>query len=147
MANMEVKIIKLKENAVIPTKGSEKSAGYDLYACIEESMFIKPHETVMVGTGLSMELPDGTFGAIFARSGIATKRGLSPANKVGVCDSDYRGEYIVALHNHTDKTQWVDPGERIAQLIMMPYLDIYFNEVCELDETERGCGGFGSTSK
>lgn len=147
MANMEVKIIKLKENAVISTKGSEKSAGYDLYACIEESMFIKPHETVMVGTGLSMELPDGTFGAIFARSGIATKRGLSPANKVGVCDSDYRGEYIVALHNHTDKTQWVDPGERIAQLIMMPYLDIYFNEVCELDDTERGGGGFGSTSK
>lgn len=145
MANMEVKIIKLKENAVIPTKGSEKSAGYDLYACIEESMFIKPHETVKVGTGLSMELPDGTFGAIFARSGIATKRGLSPANKVGVCDSDYRGEYIVALHNHSDKTQWVDPGERIAQLIVMPYIDIEFYEVDKLDDTKRGIDGFGST--
>lgn len=142
---IEVKIKKLKENAILPTKGSEKSAGYDLHACIDKSIFIKPHETMKIGTGLSIELPDGTFGAIFSRSGIATKRGLAPANKVGVCDSDYRGEYIVALHNHTDKTQWVDPGERIAQLIVMPYLDVYFNEAYELDDTKRGGGGFGST--
>lgn len=142
---MEVKIKKLNGNAVIPTRGSEKSAGYDLYACIEKSMFIKPHETVMIGTGLSMELPDNTFGAIFARSGIATKRGLAPANKVGICDSDYRGEYIVALHNHSDKTQWVDPEERIAQLIVLPYINVNFIEMDKLDDTERGIGGFGST--
>ncbi len=142
---MEVKIKKLNENAVIPTRGSEKSAGYDLYACIEKSIFIKPHQTVTIGTGISMELPDNTFGAILARSGFATKRGLSPANKVGVCDSDYRGEYIVALYNHSDRTQWVDPGERIAQLVVMPYINIKFYEVDELDYTERGSGGFGST--
>lgn len=143
---MEVKIKKLNENAIIPTKGSEKSAGYDLYACIDKSVFIKPHETVKIGTGLAMELPDNTFGAIFARSGISSKRGLAPANKVGVCDSDYRGEYIVALHNHSEKTQWVDPGERIAQLIVMPYINIDIKETNELSNTERGSGGFGSTN-
>lgn len=144
---MEVKIKKLKENAVIPTKGSEKSAGYDLYACIDKPVFINSHETVMIGTGLSMELPEMTFGAIFPRSGTASKRGLAPANKVGVCDSDYRGEYIIALHNHSNKTQWVAPGERIAQLIVMPYINIDFDEVNMLENTERGNGGFGSTGK
>lgn len=142
---MEVKIKKLNGNAVIPTRGSEKSAGYDLYACMENSVFVKPHETVVIGTGLSMELPDNTFGAIFARSSFASERGLAPANKVGICDSDYRGEYKIAIHNHSDRTQWVDPGERIAQLIVIPYFDVDFYEVDKLGDTERGAGGFGST--
>lgn len=144
---MEVKIKKLKENAVIPTKGSEKSAGYDLYACIDRPILISPHTTVMIGTGLSMELPDSTFGAIFARSGISTKKGLTPANKVGVCDSDYRGEYIVALHNHSAKSQWVNPGERIAQLIFLPYINVSLIENDALSDTERASGGFGSTGE
>ena len=144
---MEVKIKKLKENAVIPTKGSEKSAGYDLYACIDIPILISPHTTVMIGTGLSMELPDNTFGAIFARSGISTKKGLTPANKVGVCDSDYRGEYIVALHNHSAKSQWVNPGERIAQLIFLPYINVSLIENDTLSDTERASGGFGSTGE
>lgn len=147
MGKMEVKIKKLNENAKMPTKGSEMAAGYDLYACIDKAVLIDPHNTATIGTGLSLELPDGMFGAIFPRSGIATKRGLAPANKVGACDRDYRGEYKVALHNHSDKTQWVNPGERIAQLIIMPCIDVWFNEVDELSETERGMGGFGSTGK
>lgn len=144
---MEVKIKRIYGNAKIPTKGSTMAAGYDLYACMDKAIFIKPHATEVIGTGLSMELPYGTFGAIFPRSGIATKRGLAPANKVGVCDQDYRGEYKVALHNHSDRTQWVNPGERIAQLIIMPYLDANFIEVSGLPETERGIGGFGSTGE
>lgn len=144
---MEIKIKKLKENAIVPTRGSEKSAGYDLYACIENPILIRPHETVMIGTGLSMELPDRTFGAIFPRSGISAKRGLAPANKVGVCDADYRGEYMIAIHNHSNVTQWVNPGERIAQLIIMSYIDITFNDVDKLSDTERGGGGFGSTGR
>lgn len=147
MANMKVKIKKLRCNAIIPTKGSEKSAGYDLYACMNEPVFINPHETKMISTGLLMELPDGTFGAIVARSGIATKRGLAPANKIGICDSDYRGEYMVALHNHSNTTQWVNPDERIAQLIVMPYVNVTFEEADKLTETERGDGGFGSTGE
>lgn len=144
---MEVKIKKLKINAIIPTKGSEKSAGFDLYACIDQPICIKSNETVMIGTGLAMELPYHTFGAIFARSGIATKRGLAPANKVGVCDSDYRGEYMVPIHNHSGKDQFVKPGERIAQLIIIPYIDAEFKEVIKLEGTERCDGGFGSTGK
>jgi dUTP pyrophosphatase len=144
---MKIKVKRLKESAMLPTRGSENAAGHDLYACIDKPIFVKPNETVMVGTGISMELPDGTFGAIFPRSGISAKRGLAPANKVGVCDSDYRGEYTVALHNHSDKTQWVNPGERIAQLIVMPYIDVNFNEVEKLSVTKRGDAGFGSTGK
>jgi dUTP pyrophosphatase len=140
-----VKIQKLRENAVIPTRGSEKAAGYDLYAAIPEDAYILPHTTMKIKTGLAMELPDNTFGAIFARSGLATKQGLRPANCVGVCDSDYRGEYMVALHNDTDTVQVVVPGEKIAQLILLPFLPIEFNMVDELSETERGEGGFGST--
>lgn len=140
-----VKIQKLRENAVIPTRGSEKAAGYDLYAAILEDVYILPHTTMKIKTGLAMELPDNTFGAIFARSGLATKQGLRPANCVGVCDSDYRGEYMVALHNDTDTVQVVVPGEKIAQLILLPFLPIEFNMVDELSETERGEGGFGST--
>ncbi len=144
---MNIKIKKLKENAIIPTRGSKQAAGYDLYACIDKPISIKPHETVRISTGLSIELPEGTFGAVVARSGIATKRGLAPANKIGICDSDYRGEYIVALHNHSDQTQCVEPNERIAQLIVMPFIPVKFEFVDELSYTERGDGGFGSTGK
>lgn len=144
---MNIKIKKLNENAIIPTRGSNQAAGYDLYACTKTSMLIMPHQTVKVGTGLAMELPDGYFGAIFARSGLATKQGLRPSNCVGCCDSDYRGEYIVALHNDTDIPQTINPMERIAQLVVMPYLPVEFDEVDELNETERGVGGFGSTGK
>ena len=140
-----VKIQKLREDAVIPTRGSEKAAGYDLYAAIPEDIYILPYTTRKIKTGLAMELPDNTFGAIFARSGLATKQGLRPANCVGVCDSDYRGEYMVALHNDTDTVQVVVPGEKIAQLILLPFLPIEFNMVDELSETERGEDGFGST--
>lgn len=142
---MEVKIKKLNENAKLPTRGSAFAAGFDLYACIDETYTIAPHSTVKIGTGLAMELPDNTFGAIFARSGLATKKGLRPANCTGVCDSDYRGEYIVALHNDTDEFMTVEPNERIAQMILMPYIPMEFKEVEELNDSDRGTGGFGST--
>lgn len=141
-----VKIKRLNEMAIIPTRGSKEAAGYDLYAAIPESIHVNPHETVKVGTGLAFELPKGTFGAIFPRSGYATKFGLRPANCVGVCDSDYRGEYIVAIHNDSDFIQAINPGERIAQLILMPYITMIMIED-NLSETERGDGGFGSTGK
>ena len=140
-----VKIQKLRENAVIPTRGSEKAAGYDLYAAIPEDVYILPHTTMKIKTGLAMELPDNTFGAIFARSGLATKKGLRPANCVGVVDADYRGEVIVALHNDTDEMMLIEPGERVAQLVVMEFDPIVFNIVNELAGTERGDGGFGST--
>lgn len=143
----KVRIKKLKPSAVIPTHGSEYSAGYDLHACIDESVIIKPYSTEKIGTGLAMELPNGYFGAIFARSGLATKQGLRPSNCVGVCDSDYRGEYIVALHNDSDEERIVEPNDKIAQLILMEYTIIDFQEVQELSETNRGDGGFGSTGK
>ena len=142
-----INVVKLKKDAVIPTRGSDKAAGYDLYACTKEPVIIHPHKTVKIGTGLAMELPNGYFGAIYARSGLATKQGLRPANAVGVCDEDYRGEYIVALHNDTDDIQIVNPKERIAQLVLHRYDDFHFNEVDELSDTERGSGGFGSTGK
>lgn len=142
---MEINIKLLNENAKVPTRGSEYAAGYDLYAATAESIDIAPHSTVKVGTGISVELPNGTFGAIFARSGLATKKGLRPANCVGVCDSDYRGEYIVAIHNDTDEMMTIAAGERIAQLIVMPFVAVEFNTVEELTETQRGDGGFGST--
>lgn len=142
---MEINIKLLNENAKVPTRGSEYAAGYDLYAATEYDIEIAPHSTVKIGTGVSVELPNGTFGAIFARSGLATKKGLRPANCVGVCDSDYRGEYIVAIHNDTDETMTISAGERIAQLIVMPFVGIEFNVVNELTKTERGDGGFGST--
>lgn len=144
---MIINIKKLNPNAIIPTRGSEYAAGYDLYACSEIAIDIAPHSTVKVGTGLAVEIPHGYFGAIFARSGLATKRGLRPANCIGVCDEDYRGEYIVALHNDTDEFMSIEPHERIAQLIVMPYLSVEFNEVSELSDTDRGSGGFGSTGK
>lgn len=144
---MKIKVKKLNEKAIIPTRGSDEAAGYDLYACISAPVVILPHQTLKIGTGLAIEVPFGYFGAIVARSGLATKCGLAPANKFGVCDSDYRGEYIVALHNDTDIPQTVNPMERIAQLIVMPYLCVEFDVCDELTGTKRGDGGFGSTGK
>lgn len=144
---MNIKIKRLSEEATIPTRGSEYSAGYDLYANIEKPVSIKPHETVKIGTGWAIEIPDGYFGAIFARSGLATKEGLRPANCTGVCDSDYRGEYIVAIHNDSDVVREIIPHERIAQLVVIPYLYVDFKETNELSDTSRGEGGFGSTGK
>jgi dUTP pyrophosphatase len=144
---MNIKIKRLSEEATIPTRGSEYSAGYDLYANIEKPVSIKPHETVKIGTGWAIEIPDGYFGAIFARSGLATKEGLRPANCTGVCDSDYRGEYIVAIHNDSDVVREIIPHERIAQLVVIPYLYVDFKETDELSDTSRGEGGFGSTGK
>lgn len=140
-----IKLKKLRDNVQIPTRGSEYAAGYDLYAAITFPVIITPHTTVKIGTGIAVEIPNGYFGAVFARSGLATKEGLRPANAVGVVDSDYRGECIVALHNDSDTPRTVTPGERIAQLVIMPYLKINFKEVDELSNTTRGKGGFGST--
>ena len=145
---MEIKIKKLRENAHIPTRGSDKAAGYDLYAALDsDKITIAPHTTEKIGTGLAIAVPDGYFGAIFARSGLALKQGLRPANCVGVADSDYRGEYIVALHNDTDSEKTIENGERIAQLVIMPFLSAEFTVADELDKIERGEGGFGSTGK
>ena len=143
--NAEIEYTRLNELAHEPTRGSEYAAGYDLYAAIADVVTIPAHSTVKVGTGLAFALPVGTFAAIFARSGLATKQGLRPANCVGVCDSDYRGEYIVALHNDTDEEKSINPGDRIAQMVLLPYISMIFKEVESLDETSRGAGGFGST--
>lgn len=140
---MKVKF--LNELAQTPTKGSKEAAGWDLYAAIPEVVTINPHETVKIGTGLAIELPNGTFGAIFARSGLATKQGLRPANCVGVVDSDYRGEVIVAIHNDSNEIKTINPGDRIAQLIISLYVSSDFEIVDELDGTDRGENGFGST--
>ena len=144
---MKVKIKKLSENAVLPHRGSKAAAGYDLYACLSEPVTVRPHETAMISTGLSMAIPEGYFGAVVARSGLASREGLRPANCIGVCDSDYRGEIIVALHNDSEEERCVAPGERIAQLVILPFLSADFEECDELDATERGSGGFGSTGK
>lgn len=140
-----VNIKLLNDLAKVPTRGSEYAAGYDLYAATDYIIEIAPHSTVKVGTGISAELMENTFGAIFARSGLATKKGLRPANCVGVVDSDYRGEYIVPLHNDTDEMMTIEPGERIAQLVILPFIPVLFNVVDDLSETTRGEGGFGST--
>lgn len=141
----EVRIKKLDEKAVIPSYGSEYAAGFDLYAVLDEDVTIKSGETYLVHTGLAMEIPIGYAGMIFARSGLATKKGLAPANKVGVVDSDYRGEVMVALHNHSLEDQVISHGERIAQMLIMPFYKADFLEVDELNDTTRGSGGFGST--
>lgn len=147
MEKTRINIKKLNERAVIPTYGSDYSAGADLYACLDKAVVIAPGETKMISTGLAAEIPVGYAGLIYARSGLASKRGLAPANKVGVVDSDYRGEWLIALHNHSDQPQRVEPGERIAQVVVTPVLGVLFNEVEELEETARGAGGFGSTGK
>lgn len=145
MEKINVKL--LRENARVPTYGSAEAAGADLYVCLEESVEIQPGCTVMLPTGIAMEVPKGCAGLIFARSSMGAKRGLAPANKVGVIDSDYRGEIRVALHNHGLETQVVNPGERVAQLLIVPVLTPGFAQVDELDDTVRGTGGFGSTGK
>lgn len=145
---MIVRFKKLTDKAVIPTRGSDAAAGYDLYAAMkEETTVIRPHETVKIGTGLAIQPPHGYFGAIFARSGLATKLGIRPANCVGVCDEDYTGEYIVPLYNDSDDPVSIKNGDRIAQLVFLPYMNMDFIEVEELNRTERGTSGFGSTGK
>lgn len=145
---MEIKIKKLRENAIIPSRGSHFAAGYDLYACIDgESILIPPHKSAKIGTGIAAALPAGYFGAIFARSGLAAKQSLRPANCVGVVDADYRGEFIVCLHNDSDEMKVINAGERIAQLVLMPFMEMEFTITDTLDETVRGSGGFGSTGK
>ncbi len=141
----DISVKKLRPNAKLPTYGSEFAAGADLYACLEEAVTIEPQQTRLIPTGLAMEIPLGWAGLIYARSGLATKQGLAPANKVGVVDPDYRGEIMVSLHNHGTETQTVEHGERIAQLVLTPYLTACFHEAEELSETVRGAGGFGST--
>ena len=144
--NIKVNIKKTVEDAILPTYGSEYAAGADLYSCSDKTE-IAPGETVLMHTGVAIELPIGYVGLVYARSGLASKRGLAPANKVGVIDCDYRGEIMVALHNHGSVTQTVEKGERIAQLVIAPYFTADFNEVEELSETVRGEGGFGSTGR
>ncbi len=141
-----VKILKLKEDAKIPTRGSSQAAGYDLYALLDtESISIMPHETVKIGTGIALELPELTFLGIFARSGIATKEGLRPANCVGVVDSDYRGEIIVSIHNDSNEIRKITNYERIAQAVVLPYISVDFEIADSLNTTKRGDNGFGST--
>lgn len=142
---MRINIKKLNENAKMPTYGSEYSAGADLYAATDRDTVILPNETRLIGTGLSIEVPEGYGAFIYARSGLASKRGLAPANKVGVVDADYRGEVMVALHNHSTEAQTVSAGERIAQMVIAPFLKAEFCEVDTLSDTVRGAGGFGST--
>ena len=141
-----VKILKLKEDAKIPTRGSSQAAGYDLYALLDtESISIMPHETGQIGTGIALELPELTFLGIFARSGIATKEGLRPANCVGVVDSDYRGEIIVSIHNDSNEIRKITNYERIAQAVVLPYISVDFEIADSLNTTKRGDNGFGST--
>ena len=141
---IKVNIKKTDPNAILPSYGSQFAAGADLYCC-SEGVEIEAGKTVLIHTGVAIELPEGYVGFVYARSGLASKRGLAPANKVGVIDCDYRGEIMVALHNHGTETQKVEQGERIAQLVIAPYFTADFNEVDELSETVRGAGGFGST--
>ncbi len=144
---MKLRIKKLDERAIIPTYGSEYSAGADLYALLDSKVEIKPHETVFIHTGISAEIPEGYCGLVFARSSMGAKRGLAPANKVGVIDADYRGEIMVALHNHSENVAFVESGERVAQLAIVPFLKAEFEDAEELSDTARGVGGFGSTGR
>ncbi len=143
----KVKVKKVGPFSKLPTRGSENAAGYDLYAATDNSVRIPPHKTVMIGTGLAFEFPAGTFAAVFARSGIASKRGLRPANCVGVIDNDYRGEVIVALHNDTDEEQIIEAHERIAQLVLLPFVEMTFIPSEKLSSTVREAGGFGDSGK
>ncbi len=146
MQNITVKLKKLNQNAIVPKYGTPYAAGADLYACEGKDVLVEPHQTVFIHTGIAVAIPDGMAGLIYARSGLASKRSLAPANKVGVIDSDYRGEIIVSLHNHGDVAQIVADKERIAQLVIAPYYTADFVED-ELDDTARGANGFGSTGK
>lgn len=142
-----IHVKKLRKNAILPSFGSAEAAGADLYACLETEVTIAAGETAFIPTGLAMEIPRGCAGLIYARSGLACKRGLAPANKVGVIDSDYRGEFMIALHNHGRIPQTICHGERVAQLIITPVVIPCYQEVEELSDTDRGAGGFGSTGK
>ena len=142
-----IRVKKLRSSAILPTYGSSGAAGADLYACLDGDVTVEPGRTVFIPTGLSMEIPQGYAGLIYARSGLACKRGLAPANKVGVIDSDYRGEFIVALHNHGNEAQTVSNGERVAQLVITPVITPVYQETDALSDTERAAGGFGSTGK
>lgn len=142
-----VNVKKLKEQAIVPTYGSEFAAGADLYACLDAPVTIGPGETYLAKTGIAMEIPVGYAGLIYARSGLATKKGLAPANKVGVVDADYRGEIMVALYNHSNKEAAIEPGERIAQMVITPFLTANYTVVEELSDTVRGENGFGSTGR
>ena len=143
----QIPVKKLKPNAILPTYGSAGAAGADLYACLEAPVEIAPGKTAFIPTGLAMEIPAGYAGLAYARSGLACKQDLAPANKVGVIDSDYRGEFMIALHNHGREVRVIDHGERIAQLVLTPVFTPGFTEVSELSDTKRGAGGFGSTGK
>ena len=147
MTKPTLRVQALRENAALPAYGSDYAAGADLCVCIEESWAFQPGETRLVPTGLAVEVPAGYAGLIYARSGLASKRGLAPANKVGVVDADYRGEVMVALHNHSNMTQEIQPGERIAQLVVTPFLQVSYEWAETLEDTERGAGGFGSTGR
>ena len=142
-----IKVKKLREGAILPTYGTPFSAGADLYACLEEPITIEPGETKKIPTGIAMELPIGTAGLIYARSSLGTKKGLAPANKVGVVDSDYRGEFLIFLHNHGSESQTISHGDRVAQVVVTPVFTPGFVEAEELSDTLRGEGGFGSTGK
>lgn len=142
-----IRVKRLKDAAKLPTYGSDEAAGADLYACLDEDVIIAPGDSAFIPTGISMEIPKSCAGLIYARSGLACKRGLAPANKVGVIDSDYRGEFIVVLHNHGHEAQRISHGERIAQLVITPVLTPQYTEVEDLSETARAGGGFGSTGK
>ncbi len=143
--NTILPIKKLRPNAIIPTYATSCAAGADLYACLDEPVTLAPGETAMIPLGFAAALPQGCAGLIYARSGLAAKRGLAPANKVGVVDADYRGEWMIPLHNHSSQSQTVEHGERIAQLIVTPYLTASFTEAQSLSPTQRGGKGFGST--
>lgn len=147
MDKISVRLKKLNENAIIPSYGTEYAAGADLYALTETDIVIAAHETVLIHTGIAVEIPEGLVGLIFARSGLATKQGLAPANKVGVIDSDYRGEIMVSLHNHTDEPKTVTNTQRVAQLVIVPYVAANFELCDEFSATDRGDNGFGSTGK
>ena len=142
-----IRVKKLHPNAILPTYGSAEAAGADLYACLEEAVTIQPGEVYWVSTGIALEVPKGCAGLVYARSSLGAKRGLAPANKVGVVDSDYRGEVKVVLLNHSSQPQTLQPGERVAQFVITPVLTPAYEEVEELSDTSRGVGGFGSTGK
>ncbi len=144
---MRINIKKLTETAKLPERGSAYAAGYDLFADLKEAVEIAPKQTLMINTGVAMEIPEGYWGGIFARSGLSTKEGLRPANCVGVVDADYRGPICVALHNDSEVVRTVVPGQKVAQMVVVPFLAVEFEEVAELSDTVRGVGGFGSTGK
>lgn len=147
MITSTIRFKKTNDKAIVPTYGTEYSAGADMYACIDTPVIIEPGKTILIPTGLALEIPEGYAGLIYARSGLATKKGIAPANKVSVIDSDYRGEIRIPLHNHSDEAVTIDVAERIAQIIFTPYLKVSFEESDSLSDTERGLGGFGSTGR